>query len=56
MRTRTHWRSRSGVLTAPSVGRYRDDLGEEQLEDVLAEAGELLRELGYTGDGTPGAV
>ena len=39
-----------------SVGRYRDDLGEEQLEDVLAEAGELLRELGYTGDGTPGAV
>ena len=30
-----------------SVGRYRDDLTEEQLEDVLAETGELLRELGY---------
>lgn len=32
-----------------SVGRYRDDLSAEQLEDVLAEAGDLLRELGYTG-------
>ncbi len=31
-----------------SVGRYRDDLTAEQLEDVLAEAGDLLRELGYT--------
>ena len=31
-----------------SIGRYRDDLSEEQLGDVLAEAGELLRELGYT--------
>jgi len=31
-----------------SVGRYRDDLSEEQLEEVLAEAGDLLRELGYT--------
>ena len=30
-----------------SVGRYRDDLTAEQLADVLAEAGELLRELGY---------
>jgi hypothetical protein len=30
-----------------SVGRYRDDLDETQLADVLAEAGELLRELGY---------
>ena len=30
-----------------SVGRHRDDLDEEQLEDVLAEAGDLLRELGY---------
>jgi hypothetical protein len=30
-----------------SVGRHRDDLGEEQLADVLAEAGDLLRELGY---------
>lgn len=30
-----------------SVGRYRDDLGAEQLNDVLAEAGALLCELGY---------
>ena len=30
-----------------SVGRYRKDLTAEQLADVLAEAGELLRELGY---------
>lgn len=30
-----------------SVGRYRTDLSEEQLADVLAEAGDLLRELGY---------
>lgn len=30
-----------------SVGRYRRDLSEEQLADVLAEAGDLLRELGY---------
>jgi len=30
-----------------SVGRYRTDLSEEQLVDVLAEAGDLLRELGY---------
>jgi hypothetical protein len=30
-----------------SVGRYRRDLDEEQLADVLAEAGDLLRELGY---------
>lgn len=32
---------------ASSVGRYRDDLSAEQLEDVLAEAGDLLRNLGY---------
>jgi hypothetical protein len=32
---------------ASSVGRFRSDLDEEQLEDVLAEAGELLDELGY---------
>ncbi len=31
-----------------SVGRYRSDLDNAQLEDVLAEAGDLLRELGYT--------
>jgi hypothetical protein len=30
-----------------SVGRYRDDLTADQLGDVLAEAGDLLRELGY---------
>jgi hypothetical protein len=30
-----------------SVGRYRNDLDEQQLADVLAEAGDLLRELGY---------
>lgn len=30
-----------------SVGRYRRDLTAEQLEDVEAEAGALLRELGY---------
>jgi hypothetical protein len=32
---------------ASSVGRYRTELGEEQLADVEAEAGELLRDLGY---------
>ena len=32
---------------ASSVGRWREDLTEAQLTDVLAEAGELLRELGY---------
>lgn len=37
-----------GRARATSVGRYRDDLSDEQLEDVLAEAGHLLRELGYT--------
>jgi len=30
-----------------SVGRYRDDLTADQLGDMLAEAGDLLRELGY---------
>ena len=30
-----------------SVGRYRSDLSAEQLADVEAEAGPLLRELGY---------
>lgn len=37
-----------GRAHGTSVGRYRDDLSEEQLRDVLAEAGELLRELDYT--------
>jgi hypothetical protein len=32
---------------AGSVGRYRSDLDADQLADVEAEAGELLRELGY---------
>ena len=39
-----------GRAHGTSVGRYRDDLSEEQLEDVLAEAGGLLLELGYTHD------
>lgn len=30
-----------------SIGRYRDDLTADQLDEVLDEAGELLRELGY---------
>ena len=30
-----------------SVGRYRKDLTPTQLEDVEAEAGELMKELGY---------
>jgi hypothetical protein len=33
---------------AGSVGRFRADLTDEQLADVVAEAGDLLRELGYT--------
>jgi hypothetical protein len=32
---------------AGSVGRYRTDLSADQLADVEAEAGDLLRELGY---------
>jgi len=35
-----------------SIGRYLRDLDEEQLADVHAEAGDLLRELGYTESGT----
>ncbi len=30
-----------------SIGRWREDLSEEQLADVESEAGELLAELGY---------
>ena len=44
----------SGALAAAlsrahdaSVGRYRADLSDEQLADVRAEAGDLLRELDY---------
>ena len=33
---------------AESVGRFRRELDEAQLEDVMDEAGPLLRELGYT--------
>ena len=36
-----------GHAHASSVGRYRRDLDERQLADVEAEAGALLRELGY---------
>jgi hypothetical protein len=36
-----------GKAHEASVGRYRRDLGAEQLADVVAEAGDLLRELGY---------
>lgn len=36
-----------GGAHGTSVGRYRDDLSTEQLDDVMAEAGDLLRELGY---------
>lgn len=36
-----------GAVHASSVGRYRRDLDAEQLADVVAEAGDLLGELGY---------
>jgi hypothetical protein len=36
-----------GRAHAGSVGRYRSDLSADQLGDVEAEAGPLLRELGY---------
>ena len=36
-----------GLVHRDSVGRYRHDLSTEQLDDVLAEAGDLLREVGY---------
>jgi hypothetical protein len=36
-----------GRAHTESVGRYRTDLTAEQLADVEAEAGSLLRELGY---------
>ena len=35
-----------------SVGRWRRDLDEDQLADVMAEAGDLLRELGYVSSAT----
>jgi Sulfotransferase family len=39
-----------GRAHVSSIGRYGDDLSHEQLEDVLAEAGDLLRELGYVSE------
>ena len=36
-----------GQAHESSVGRYRRELTPEQLEDVLAESGALLRGLGY---------
>ena len=36
-----------GPVHDASVGRHRRDLDEEQLADVLAEAGDLLAELGF---------
>ena len=39
-----------GRAHGASVGRYRRDLDDEQLADVLDEAGDLLRELGYLAD------
>ena len=36
-----------GRAHASSVGRYRTELSAEQLDEVEAEAGALLRELGY---------
>jgi len=39
-----------GRAHGSSVGRHRRDLDEQQLADVVSEAGELLRELGYLGD------
>jgi hypothetical protein len=38
-------------VRASSVGRWRRDLTAEQLAEVEAEAGALLGELGYAGDG-----
>ncbi|HSI97881.1 MAG TPA: sulfotransferase [Gaiellaceae bacterium] len=36
-----------GRVHRKSVGRYRHDLDDDQLADVLEEAGDLLRDLGY---------
>jgi hypothetical protein len=36
-----------GEAHASSIGRYRRDLTRQQLEDVEAEAGDLLQSLGY---------
>jgi hypothetical protein len=39
-----------GGAHGSSIGRYRNELTDEQLADVVAEAGDLLRELGYLED------
>ncbi len=39
-----------GEAYGSSVGRHGFDLDEEELDDVLAESGDLLRELGYLRD------
>jgi Sulfotransferase family len=36
-----------GAVSGASVGRYARDLSDEEMADVLAEAGDLLGELGY---------
>ena len=41
------------AVHAASVGRHRRDLDPDQLAEVVEEAGDLLRELGYL-DGGPG--
>lgn len=40
---------RHAALTKPSIGRRRRGLGPQETELTLAEAGELLAELGYCG-------
>lgn len=42
-----HLVSALGQVHAESVDRWRRDLDEAQLADVMSEAGDLLRELGY---------
>ncbi len=44
-------RAALGRTHSESVGRYRRELTREQLTDVLDEAGDLLRELGYADSG-----
>lgn len=54
-RLESHLGAAPGSLAAPlsrahtdSVGRYRNDLTAEQVDDVVAEAGALLERLGYS--------
>ena len=46
--TRPSWRSHFATSIPESVGRWRRDLTDEQVADVEAQAGPLLRELGYS--------